>query len=340
MPEPDDRVLYIGVRGARLRIAKGRLLVESGEEAPLLDLPSGQVNRVVVFGAVGVTAGVRSWALDRGVDIVLASRRGSFLGVMSGTRTLGHSARIVAQVRMQDDPRRLELGRRIVEAKARKQIVLLQRFGRRASAQTLGEAVRRMRAYVDMLGEAQTPDELLGLEGAVAKEYFAALGGLFPEGLAFETRSRRPPMDLANAALSFLYTVLCGECVTAVRAAGMEPALGVLHTAQEKRPSLALDLLEEFRPLIVDQVVLSAARHRRLLPEHARQESGKPGVLLTKKGREVVLNAYEERMQQFVRGSLPDFAGTLRRHLFRQAQRLAGAITDSEREWTGLSWRR
>lgn len=340
VPDPEDRVLYVGVQGSRVRISQGRVLVEDGTDKELLDVPSGQVMRVVTFGAVGISAGFRSWAMDRGVDVVLASRRGTLLGTMVGSRGEVYSARLQAQVHLQDSERQVELARVIVAAKIAKQMTLLRRFGKKASAETVSTAVTRMSALMAMLEDAGTVDEVMGLEGAAANEYFPAYGSLFPVGLNFRVRSRRPPMDVTNSALSFLYTVLSGECVSAIRAAGMEPSLGVLHRPQEKRPSLALDLVEEFRPLVVDQVVLSAARHKRLLPEHARTDTGRGGVLLTKRGRESILEAYEERMLQVVRGALPDFSGSLRRHVFRQAQRLGGAIADHEREFTGLSWRR
>jgi CRISP-associated protein Cas1 len=144
---------------------------------------------------------------------------------------------------------------------------------------------------------------------------------------------------VANAALSYLYTILLGESVSALYAAGFDPAIGVLHADHERRPSLALDLMEEFRPYVVDQVVLTAARSRALTDDHGRSEEGRPGVLLTKAGRAAVLDGYERRMLRTTRGALPDFGGTVRRHLYRQAQRLGSALRDPEFVWTGLSWR-
>jgi CRISP-associated protein Cas1 len=154
-----------------------------------------------------------------------------------------------------------------------------------------------------------------------------------PAPLRFEGRSRRPPLDVINAALSFGYTLLLGEAV-----AGLDPAIGILHADADRRPSLALDLIEEFRPLIVDQVVLTAARTSRLRPEHGRIEEGRARVLLTQAGREALIDGYERRMLHTTRGALPGFAGSLRRHLHRQAERLAAHIDRGE-PWTGLSWR-
>ena len=342
--EPENRVLYLGAQTAHARISKGRLIVEDrqkggGKPTKLFDVPCGHVSRIVAFGSVAISSGLRSWAMYNGVDIVLSSRRGSYLGIMQGTKTETHSARLIAQVEINDTPRQLEISCAIIRAKIHKQIVVLQRFSKRESEEKVSNAITNMRKFMTMLDDTASIDEAMGLEGAAAKEYFAAYGALLPNELAFTTRSRQPPLDLANASLSFLYTVLLGECVTALRAAGMDPGLGVLHNPQAKRPSLALDLLEEFRPLVADQVVLNAARRNRLTSKHARKDPKGQGILLTKKGREEILKAYEERMLQVVKGSIPDFAGSIRRHLYRQAQRLAGAIMHDDYEWSGMSWR-
>lgn len=350
--EPENRVLYLGAQTAHARISKGRLIVEDRQKGcgnggahggnkptKLFDVPCGHVSRIVAFGSVAISSGLRSWAMYNGVDIVLASRRGSYLGIMQGTKTETHSARLIAQVKINDTPRQLEISCAIIRAKIHKQIVVLQRFSKREAEEKVSNAITNMRKFMTMLDDTASIDEAMGLEGAAAKEYFAAYGSLLPDELAFTTRSRQPPLDLANASLSFLYTVLLGECVTALRAAGLEPGLGVLHSPQGKRPSLALDLLEEFRPLVADQVVLNAARRNRLTSKHARKNPEGQGILLTKKGREEILKAYEERMLQVVKGSLPDFTGSIRGHLYRQAQRLAGAITRDDYEWSGMSWR-
>ena len=122
----------------------------------------------------------------------------------------------------------------------------------------------------------------MGIEGAAAREYVAALGKIGPEDMRFAGRSRQPPADGINAALSYGYAIILGEAVSALCAAGLDPAIGLLHAEQGRRPSLALDLMEEFRPLI---------------------------------------------------------SGSLRRHLYRQAERVAACIHDPQATWTGLSWR-
>lgn len=336
--EPERKVLYVAAQGGRVRVQQGRLIVESAEEAELLDVPSGHVRRMVLFGSVGLSAGARAWSMANDVDVVFASRRGSYQGSLLAAGSHPRADRMRRQLELCGTERALRLSRAIIEAKVRKQIVVLQRFGGRDDAERINSAVSTMNGCVRMLRDCTSPAEAMGLEGAAAAAYFPAFGGLLPEAFQFKIRSRQPPMDLANAALSFLYTVLLGECVTAVCAAGLEPGIGVLHADSERRPSLALDLVEEFRPLLVDQVVLEAGRQGRLTADHQRSEEGRSGILLTKAGREVVLGSYERRLQTTTGGALVGFSGTWRRHIYRQAQRLQAAICSGD-DWTGLTWR-
>lgn len=337
--DPERKVLYVGTQGGRVRTAQGRLIVETADAEQILDAPTSHVRRVVAFGSVGVSAGVRSWAMKTGVDVVFASRRGAYQGTLVSSAAGVRAERVRAQLAFGATPQSLELGRSLIEAKVRKQIVVLQRLGRREHGDQVREATRSMNLLLRMIPDAQSDNEIMGLEGAAAAAYFPAFGALFPAELQFQHRTRQPPLDVANSALSFLYTILLGECVTALHATGLDPTFGVLHADQGQRPSLALDVLEELRPFIVDQVVLTAARRGQLQAVHGRSEPGRAGVYLNKKGRSAIVSAYEHRMLTRTAGAIPDFSGTLRRHVYRQAQRLAAAIYDPGTPWTGLTWR-
>jgi CRISPR-associated protein Cas1 len=335
---PEHRTLFAGIPGSRVYLDDGRVVVEHQDDE-LLSVPAGLVARVVCFGPVGVSAGLRNWALATDVDMVFCSRRGRYLGsAVSGSA--GRVARLRRQLRCTEDPERyLAYGRVIAEAKIRKQIVLLRRFTRRESARDLTEAIAAMRGYAGMLPDAGTREEIMGLEGAVARAYFQAWAAVLPDEYGFTGRNRRPPRDTVNSALSFGYALLLGDAVSALAAAGLDPAIGFLHTDQDNRPSLALDLAEEFRPLVVDQVVMEAVGQRRLTPDHVFPDERAGGMLLTRAGREVLVDGYERRMLRTTRGALPDFAGTLRRHLYRQAQALAAWVEDIGPLPVGMSWR-
>lgn len=338
--EPLRRVLYAARQGSRLFTAKGRLVVESADDEAILDVALSHVSRIVCFGSIGISAGVRSWAFANDTDVVFLSRRGTYLGQMLAGSSSTRPARVRSQCRLEDDPtRRQAFARAVVEAKIRHQLTLVRRLARRQHADDIAGDLGQMKGMCSMLPMAESAADLMGIEGAAARSYFRILTHVLPSQLGFTGRTRKPPMDVANAALSYGYAVLLAECVSAIAAAGLDPAFGMLHADDAKRPSLALDLMEEFRPMIVDQVVVTLARRGILTADHGTRREGEPGVWLTKAARTVLTDRYEQRMLQITSGALPGFTGSLRRHLYRQAERLAAFIADDDTGWTGLSWR-
>ena len=285
-----DEVVYVGRDGARVHVSKGRLIVSGVDELPLVSIPRRAVSRIVLTGAVGLSAGARSWALRNDVDVIFLSRHGGYLGQLSAPRDTANARRLLTQAAFAAD-------------------------------------------------DAASTDELMGLEGAASNAYFDCLSRLVPEDVAFHGRSRRPPKDLANAAFSYAYAILLAECTGALLAAGLEPSLGVLHASTDKRPSLSLDLMEEFRPLLVDRTVMALLRSRRLRPEHATVSGDGEGVWLDKDGKKALVDGYEATLQRQVKGALPGFAGTWRRHIHHQAQLLGRAIVEPDYRWSGASWR-
>lgn len=216
---------------------------------------------------------------------------------------------------------------------------MLQRLARRTPNANVTGACHTIRALSDECLTARTHHQLMGIEGAASETYFSTVPHLLPENVRFAERSRRPPRDLANAALSYGYAILLSECVGALINCGLEPSLGVLHSVTDKRPSLALDLMEEFRPLLVDQTVFSLLRTQRLRPEHATTHPPTGAVWLGSEGKKILTDAYEATLQRSVRGALPGFAGSWRRHISHEAQLLARAITDPSYHWSGVVWR-
>ena len=162
--------------------------------------------------------------------------------------------------------------------------------------------------------------------------------------VTFDGRSRRPPRDLPNAALSYGYAIFLSECVGVLHAAGIEPSLGIAHTPTEKRSSLALDLMEQFRPHLVDQTVMVLLRTRRLWPEHAIAEAGAGGgvkawgVWLGGDGKRILVDAYEAACQRSITGALPGYSGAWRRHIAQSAQMLARPIAEPDYQWQVITW--
>ena len=335
-----DRILYVGRDGARIHVKAGRVLVDAPGSLPATSVPKNSVTRIVLSGNVGLSAGARSWAMRSGVDVVCLSRRGSYQGTLIGSNRGTHASRLFAQVALTgDNERRVRLAASLIGAKIRGQIHVLTRIARRDEAVHVADTTAHMHAWRRSLVGARTLDEVMGIEGACSNAYFGALAGCVPTDVTFDGRSRRPPRDLPNAALSYGYAILLSECVGALHAAGLEPSLGVAHAPTDKRPSLALDLMEQFRPLLVDQTVMALLRTRKLRPEHGVVEAEAGGVWLGGDGKKILVDAYEAACQRAVTGALPGYSGSWRRHIAHSAQMLARAIAEPDYQWSGVAWR-
>ena len=335
-----DRILYVGCDGARVHVKAGRVLVDAPGSLPATSVPKNSVTRIVLSGNVGLSAGARSWAMRSGVDVVCLSRRGSYQGALIGANRGAHASRLLAQVALTGDhERRVRLAASLIGAKIRGQIHVLTRIARRDQAVHVADTTAHMHAWRRSLAGARTLDEIMGIEGACSNAYFDALAACVPADVTFDGRSRRPPRDLPNAALSYGYAILLSECVGALHAAGLEPSLGVAHAPTDKRPSLALDLMEQFRPLLVDQTVMALLRTRKLRPEHGVVEAEAGGVWLGGDGKKILVDAYEAACQRSVTGALPGYSGSWRRHIAHSAQMLARAIAEPDYQWSGVAWR-
>ena len=335
-----DRILYVGRDGARVHVKAGRVLVDAPGSLPSTSVPKNSVTRIVLSGNVGLSAGARSWAMRSGVDVVCLSRRGSYQGALIGANRGAHASRLLAQVALTGDrERRVRLAASLIGAKIRGQIHVLTRIARRDEAVHVADTTAHMHAWRRSLASARTLDEIMGIEGACSNAYFDALAACVPADVTFDGRSRRPPRDLPNAALSYGYAILLSECVGALHAAGLEPSLGVVHAPTDKRPSLALDLMEQFRPLLVDQTVMALLRARKLRPEHGVVEAEAGGVWLGSDGKKILVDAYEAACQRSVTGALPGYSGSWRRHIAHSAQMLARAIAEPDYQWSGVACR-
>ena len=335
-----DHILYVGRDGARIHVKAGRVLVDAPGSLPAISVPKNCVTRIVLSGNVGLSAGARSWAMRSSVDVVCLSRRGSYQGVLIDANRGAHASRLLAQVALTGDhERRVRLAASLIGTKIRGQIHVLTRIARRDETVHVADTTAHMHAWRRSLADARTLDEIMGIEGACSNAYFDALSGCVPADVTFDGRSRRPPRDLPNAALSYGYAILLSECVGALHAAGLEPSLGIAHAPTDKRPSLALDLMEQFRPLLVDQTVMALLRTRKLRPEHGVVEAEAGGVWLEADGKKILVDAYEAACQRSVTGALPGYSGSWRRHIAHSAQMQARAIAEPDYPWSGVAWR-
>lgn len=316
--------LYVMEQGARVGISGGRIEVRKDGDR-LASLREIDVSEVALFGGVSMSqASLRRLAAS-GVPITHFTLGGWFQAITVGIEPSNVQLRIEQFRRADDGEASLALARAFVAAKIRNGRVLLRRNGGDGAIPSVRELQRLARAA----DRAESVERLLGIEGAAAREYFRAFAGIlkssrYAEFFDFERRTRRPPRDAVSAVLSFLYAILTKECALAARRVGFDPLLGFFHRPRFGRPALALDLMEEFRPLIADSVALTLINGSRLTDGDFFGRAGT--VTLSAAGRRTVLAALEQRLATEVLHPTFGYRVSYRRALELQARILAASL--------------
>lgn len=294
------------------------------EELRLCDL-----ERVVILGGTaGLTSQAAAGLMELGIETAFLSSTGRFRGWLSPAKGRGVTLRLAQFAAYSDPARRLSVARGIVGQKIKNGEALLGRYARNhADFDPSWERTRMERARI-AAASAPSVDVLLGHEGEAAAAYFAAFGRMLGHGFAFKARSRRPPRDPANALLSLAYTLLSAEATGAVAGAGLDPSLGMLHAPDDGRPSLGLDLTEEFRQAVGDRLVLHLANNRVLSPADFEDKGVKDGFRLQDEARRRFFLAYEERLTEPFAARSGLSPTCLRECLREQARALGRAFRD------------
>ncbi|HLG54740.1 MAG TPA: CRISPR-associated endonuclease Cas1 [Vicinamibacterales bacterium] len=340
IPAGDDlRPLYItgygfsvGKSGGVLQIKEKGTLVQ---EARLND-----VSQVNVFGAVTVTSGAVQALSELERPVAYFTMGGWFYAMTTGLGLKNVFLRRDQFRRADDEQFCLRIARAIVATKIRNQRTMLQRNHVEPPSRAL-EALKRLARRAMETGQLES---LLGVEGTAAHYYFGHFSGMVKvdegtEAPAFDFtgRNRRPPRDPVNALLSLGYSLLARDLTIACHAIGFDPFIGFYHQPRFGRPALALDLMEGFRPLVVDSVVLSAINTRMVTPDDFLRAGD--SVMLTPRGRKRFLQAYEQRMDALVTHPLFGYRVSYRRVLEIQARLLARVVTGELPEYPGFETR-
>jgi CRISPR-associated protein Cas1 len=354
--------LYVTEPGARVEKEHGRLLVTK-EDIALASVPLAHVTEVVLTGAVGVTTPAMLALLDAGCGLSLITTQGRLRGRLRAAEAGNVPLRQQQYRRIGDERFALEVSRAIVAGKLRNSRTLARRMQRGGPLKIEVEMVETMpEPQPGVAGpatpEAATPEshgaetgaagritaalkqtagaaglaELRGLEGSASKAYFSVLRAALRPELTFEKRTRRPPRDPANALLSLAYSLLTNALFTAVEVAGLDPYAGFFHAEKHGRPALALDLMEEFRPVIADSVVLTVVNKGMLGPDDF--ETGEDGgVYLARAGLRKFLAQFARRLGAEVFHPAAGRALSYQKVLEVQARRLRKCIESGEPDY-------
>lgn len=329
--DPDQRPVYVtepgsfvGVRGARLEVTRDKEKLASFR---LID-----IQQVVVFGRVQVSTQALHECFVREIPVLWMSTGGWLQGF-----AVGQLSKYV-EVRRRQTAAHAQggngLAQRMIAGKIANCRTLLRRNARADVAATVG-ALKQLSADAR---ECDNFASLLGIEGTAARLYFAEFPKMlsdactdFAAKFSALGRNRRPPPDPLNALLSFCYSMLAKDLVAVAIGVGLDPYLGVFHRSRYGRPALALDLAEEFRPLIADSVVVGVLNNGEIGPHDFISRAG--AVALTSAGRKTVLKAYERRLETKIRHPVFGYQISYRRVLDVQARLLAAVLVGEVPEY-------
>lgn len=296
--------LYVTTDGAWLR-KDGANIVMEVDRQERVRLPVHMLESLVCIGRVAASPQLLGYCAEQGISICYLTPQGRFLARVEGPVS-GNVLLRREQYRRSDDPSRCgEIVRNLLVGKIHNQRAVLARgwrdHGERlADSGAFQHALKRLKRIPQRMIHELNVDLLRGLEGEAAQAYFSVFDQLIRVEtplLRFGGRNRRPPRDAFNALLSFLYTLLTHDCRSALETVGLDPAVGFLHRDRPGRPSLALDLAEEFRPLLGERLALSLI-NRRQLNERDFQFFDNGAVQLKDESRKTVLVAYQERKRE------------------------------------------
>jgi len=327
----------IGLVSERLEIRGRRDDPDAGPgEDVLREIPLRDLDRLILAESVHVTAPALAALLRAGIPVNLLAWNGQFLGGFLPATNAHGRARLRQYQRTLDPAFALQMAGRIVTAKLYNQRRVLQRLhaSRQADAAPQPEIGNRkseientlqwLDALFPTLSRSQSLDELRGYEGAATARYFQAWATFLPEEFPFEQRSTRPPLNPVNACISFGATLLYHETVAFIHAHGLDPALGLLHATEDGRWSLALDLLEPFRPVLIEALALDCFSHQILNARCFEPKNG--GIYLNDDGRRKFILQYERRLERQFMSESAGHRTTLRQQLEHQTVMFKSAL--------------
>ena len=339
-----DNVLYVDEQGCAIKKTGQRLLVVK-ENDVLRDIPLIHLGQVVISGNVNLTTPAMQTLLHEGIPVVFLSAYGRYHGALT-PQVSRNSLLRTAQHRVAiNETRCLALSKAFVHGKLVNMRTMLQRRkwqspdSADAALEPLIANIKSIQAMEKRIHMAKELPELLGIEGNASAAYFSAFNFMLKSkmGFDFQRRSRRPPADATNALLSFAYSLLTADLISAIQTVGLDPYIGFFHQLKYGKPCLALDLMEEFRPILADSVVITLINNRRIKPTDFTQSHG--GWYLKDNSRKVFYAAYETRKNETITHPVFKYKLTFRRAMELQVRLLAKYLTGEIEAYTPLTIR-
>ena len=319
----DAYPLYVQEQGAYIGVSGDRIYVRSkdGEKQQVRMI---DISEIAVFGNVQISSQAIRKLCDANVPICYFSYGGWFVGITHGMSHKNVELRIRQHETGRNKKESMKIARQMVYGKIRNSITMLRRNNQESPTDILDE----MGSLADQAKNSTHYERLLGIEGLAARKYFENFNGMIRSDVvefSFTDRNRRPPADHVNAILSFMYALLVRQVMVTVFKVGFDPYLGFLHMPKYGKPSLALDIMEEFRPILADSASITVINNGEITKEDF-VETGF-GTNLNETGRKKVIRAYERRLDTTVRHDILGYSASYKRIIETQSRILARHIT-------------
>lgn len=332
--DPDGQVLHLTEQGSRASVKAGRLVVShSGEKVG--EVPLERVHGVIIHGNIDLSGALIRELMWRNQSIVWCSSTGRVYGWSQPADGPNGLARTQQRVIFGDGG--LSIAREMISSKVLNQATMLRRNRKHALE------VESVRARGKAAIQCTSKEELFGVEGEAASIYFSEFDSMLKDsaleyyGFEWKGRKGRGATDPLNILLNYSYSLLTSECVRALLSCGLDPHSGVLHSSNRNKPALALDLMEEFRPLIADSVVIGLI-NRKEFPKGGFSRVG-TGLRLSPAGRKSLIKSFESRVQTEITHPVFGYKVTWRRAIEVQARMVLGVIDGSQIEYKGVRTR-
>ena len=298
--------LYV-TSGNRYLSLDGENVVVLEEQKEIGRIPLHNLQAIITFGYTGASPALMGACAQRNIDLSFMSGNGRFLARVTG-EVKGNVTLRKQQYRISDDREEsVQIARNYILGKVYNSRWILERAIRDYAMRLDTEMIKRKSLFLaqslEKIRKCESAEELLGLEGEAASVYFSAFDEMIlqqKEDFYFHGRNKRPPLDNVNEMLSFGYSLLAGMCGAALEAVGLDPYVGFFHTDRPGRMSLALDIMEEFRSVMVDRFVLTLINKKIVKEKYfIKKENG--AVIMTDEGRKIFLSSWQSRKQETIK---------------------------------------
>lgn len=319
--------LYVTEQYTTLRKEDERIKLYKGKEL-LTDIPVFKIKQVVIFGEVTVTASTIRKLAENKITLCYLTERGKFISRMDGDV----SKNVIVRLKQYENHLDIENGsvkfsKSFISGKIKNSRTVLMKSNRgEDKSEAFKEAIADLNRLEKQLKDEADVDSIRGIEGRAAAVYFSVFSEMIKGDFKFEKRNKRPPKDPINAMLSFGYVLLSNELFSAISCVGLDPHIGFLHRLRYGRPSLALDLMEEFRALFVDRLVLSIVNNNILKEDDFQEVLGE--VKMSKRAIKKFLEAYESKKYDEIYHPIFKYKTTYQQCFHLQARLFSKALME------------